>query len=98
VARWTRQIEDFFDPPRLSEINANCFLCDARYVYTAVDGQDVRSAALRFHRSRETGETLDARCMSCGAVWLPHQFDFLAESIGIDVERKKADHEKETSV
>jgi hypothetical protein len=96
VDRWTQRIEDFFDPPRLSEIQANCFVCEARYIYTKVDGQDVRSSALRFHRNRQTGETLDARCMSCGTAWLPHEFEFLGKSIGIDVERKKAEHaEKE---
>lgn len=92
VTRWQRLIEDFFDPPRLSEIQAACFLCSERYVFTRVDGEDVRSSALRFRKDRDTGETLDARCMACGSVWLPHQFDFLAESIGIDVKRKKAEH------
>jgi len=97
VVRWVRKVEDFFDPPRLSEIQAACFVCDARYVYSKVDGEDVRSAALRFHRSRDTGETLDARCMACGKAWLPHEFDFLGKSLGIDVERKKAEHAEKES-
>lgn len=92
VSHWARVIDEFFDPPRLSEIQAPCFVCGERYVYTRVDGEDVRSSALRFRRDKDTSETLDARCMACGSVWLPHQFDFVGASIGIDVDRKKREH------
>lgn len=98
VDRFVRKIEDFFNPPRLSEIQADCFVCNERYVYTRMDGQDVRSSALIFTRSRDTGATVDARCMACGTVWLPAQFDYLADKIGIDVERKKAEHAEATNL
>ncbi|MCE0510861.1 hypothetical protein LVJ59_17575 [Microbacterium sp. KKR3/1] len=92
VAKWVGQIEDFFNPPRLAEIDANCPNCDERYVYSISAGEEVRDSALRFNRSRATGETLDARCLACGEIWLPVQFERLAVVFGIDVEAKKKAH------
>lgn len=94
VTKWETQIRDFFDPPRTAEINAPCPTCDERYIYTISAGEEVRSSALVFDRSRETGETLDARCLACEAVWLPTQFDRLATTIGINVAEKKQQHEE----
>lgn len=95
VSLWGRRIVDFFDPPRMAEIDAECPMpdCGHRYVYTQVDGEEIRSAAMRFNRSRHTGQTLDARCMACGTVWQPAEFTRLAAVIGIDVEEKKRQHE-----
>lgn len=91
VHEWERMITDFFNPARMAEIQAPCFLCGERYVY-AHDG--TRGSALRFRRDRDTGETLDARCLACGAVWRPDRFEFLAESIGIAVDLKRAAHQE----
>jgi len=92
VEKWENQIREFFDPPRMAEIDAACPTCEERYVYAVSAGEETRSSALRFDRSRETGETLDARCLACGAVWLPSQFERLAAIIGIDVAEKKEKH------
>lgn len=91
---WVQKIVDFFDPPRSTEIHAACIACNERYVWTIIDGRDEQVSALRFNRDRETGVTLDARCSACGTTWAPTQFEFLAESIGIDVAAKKAEHAK----
>lgn len=82
VSGWVSTISDYFDPPRLAEISAPCVACGERWTYRTVDGETVRSSALSFRRDRDTGETLDARCESCGNVWTPAQFLFLAEAIG----------------
>lgn len=82
VDGWVRSVSDYFDPPRLAEISAPCVACGERWTYRTVDGETVRSSALSFRRDRDTGETLDARCESCGNVWTPAQFLFLAEAIG----------------
>lgn len=92
VSKWENQIREFFDPPRMAEINVPCPSCEAQYVYGMSAGEETRSSALRFNRSRETGQTLDARCLACGVVWLPSQFERLATIIGIDVEAKKREH------
>lgn len=99
VNLWEDRITDFFDPPRMAEINAECPMpeCGERYVYTLVDGEEVRSSSMRFHRSRTTGQTLDARCLACGNVWQPSQFDRLAALLGIDVEKAKSDHAERMS-
>lgn len=81
VAGWIRMISDYFDPPRLAEIKAACIGCGEKYVYRKVDGENVRSTALKFLRDRDTGETIDARCEACGRVWQPSQFKFLLEQI-----------------
>lgn len=91
---WEQRIVDFFDPPRMAEIDAECPMpeCGNRYVFTTMDGEEIRSSALRFNRSRHTGETLDARCLACGTIWQRTDFDRLATVIGIDVEKKRQDH------
>ncbi|WP_308491041.1 DUF7341 domain-containing protein [Microbacterium terrisoli] len=81
VKGWEQRIRDYFDPPRMAEIQSPCVSCGERYVYRWVDGENVRSSALGFRRDRDTGETLDARCAACGVVWTPAQFKFLAEQI-----------------
>ncbi|WP_336630019.1 MULTISPECIES: DUF7341 domain-containing protein [unclassified Microbacterium] len=93
VAKWETQIRDFFDPPRLADIKGPCPNCGERYVYSISAGEEVRGTALRFHRSRMTGETLDARCLACGAVWSPAQFERFAAVLGIDVAARKQAHE-----
>jgi hypothetical protein len=82
LARWVERIEDFFNPPSSREIQAPCPHCNNRYVYRQKDGQQVRSAALNFHRSRETGETVEARCSACGVAWTPDLFEHLAVVLG----------------
>ena len=81
VKGWEDAIRSYFDPPRQAEINAPCVACGERYVYRQRDGETIRSAALSFTRDRDTGESLDARCAVCGAVWAPAQFKFLLEQI-----------------
>lgn len=90
VQTWITAVEDYFNPPRLAEIDAPCFLCGERYVHRTVDGETIRSAALTFRRDRDTGETLDAGCAGCGSVWLPSQFKYLAEQLSkssVDTDR-----------
>lgn len=82
VAEWERRIRAYFRPPRVAPINAPCIACGERYQYRLVDGQSVRAAAMQFVRNPDTGDTLRAECGSCGSVWLPSQFEFLARSIG----------------
>lgn len=92
AAKWDAQIREFFDPTRFADITASCPTCSTRYVYTIVAGEEVQGAALRFHRSRTTGETLDARCLACGTVWQPAEFKRLAALLGIDVAAKEREH------
>ena len=97
VTYWERRITDFFDPPRSAEIDASCPMpeCGLRYVYRNVSGEEIRSAALQFTRNRSSGQTTDARCLACGTVWQPAEFERLAAVIGIDVESKKRAHQEE---
>jgi hypothetical protein len=87
VAQWIQAIEDYLDPPRLAPIELPCPACGERYEYRAVDGEEVRSAALAFRRDRNTGDTLDARCGPCGVVWLPSQFMFFTKALAAGVSR-----------
>lgn len=81
VANWTRLIEDYFNPPRHAEIDLPCPSCGEQYSYRMVDGQERRSTALVFRRDRDTGDTLDARCLTCNAVWVPGQFMFFLTAL-----------------
>ena len=83
VASWVKMIEDYLNPPRLAEIDHACIACGERWVYRQVDGETVRSSALSFRRDRATGETIDARCEACGAIWPRSQFEWLADALGI---------------
>lgn len=92
LARWVRSIEDLFDPPRVADIMAACILCGAREVHRPQDGAVVRQAALQFVRDRVSGDSTEARCLSCGASWLPSQFKYLAEKIAEnEIRLKKVD-------
>lgn len=96
AAKWVTMIEEFFDPPRSAEIPAPCVVCGERYVQRRKDGETGRSSAMVFIRDRHTGDTLRAECQHCGRAWAPDQFNWLGEALGIDVERKRAEHlEKE---
>lgn len=90
--RWVQQIEEFFDPPRPAEIPAPCVICGERYVERRKDGETIRSSAMVFIRDRATGETRRAECQACGRAWSPDMFDWLGQSLGIDVEAKRAEH------
>jgi hypothetical protein len=81
VAGWVARIEDYLNPPRLAPIDLPCPSCGERYQYRAVDGEERRSAVLFFRRDRNTGDTLDARCESCGVVWAPSQFMFFLTAL-----------------
>lgn len=81
--RWSTMIEDFLNPEKTAGIKAPCLQCGATKVPRRKDGETVMSDALVFRRDRDTGRTLDARCLNCGVIWPPSQFGFLAEAIGI---------------
>lgn len=91
LRRWARAIEELFNPPRTAEIKAACIQCGVREVWRPVDGQVVKQTALVFVRDRETGESTQARCLACEAVWLPAQFRYLAEKIAAN--ERHADEE-----
>ena len=80
---WVNLIEGFFDPERTAGIKAPCIACGASKVSRLKDGEHVMSDALVFRRDRDTGRTLDARCLNCGTVWAPSQFEFLAQTLGV---------------
>jgi hypothetical protein len=94
AARWVTMIEEFFDPPRSAEIPAPCVICGERYVERRKDGESGRTSAMVFIRDRYTGETLRAECQHCGRAWAPDQFDWFAGALGIDVAKKRAEHEE----
>lgn len=81
--RWVAMIEDFLDPERTAGIKAACIQCGATKVSRNRDGETVLSDALVFRRDKDTGETRDARCLNCGIVWPPSQFEFLATALGL---------------
>lgn len=81
VASWVGRIEDYLNPPRLAPIDLPCPSCGERYQHRNVDGEEKRSGVLFFRRDRATGETVDARCESCGVVWLPSQFMFFLTAL-----------------
>lgn len=81
---WVTQIEDFLDPERTAGIKAPCLNCGAEKVGRRKDGEDTISDALVFRRDRDTGRTLDARCLNCGVIWPPAQFPFLIQALGLD--------------
>ena len=82
---WVTMIEDFLNPERTAGIKAPCIHCGATKVPRRKDGETVISDALVFRRDRDTDRTLDARCLNCGTVWPPTQFEFLARAIGLTV-------------
>ena len=84
VKRWVSLIEDFLDPARTAPIKAPCLQCGASKVGRRKDGEDTVTDALVFRRDRDTGETLDARCLNCGAMWAPNQFEFLIQALGLE--------------
>lgn len=83
VNAWRDRIEDYFNPASTREIKAACPLCEERHVYKRVDGQFVRGEALNFVRDKKSGRTVEAKCSACSRTWLPFQFDWLANAIGI---------------
>lgn len=95
VGHWIALIEDFLNPERTAGIKAPCIQCGASKVARRKDGESVTTDAMVFRRDRDTGRTLDARCLNCGAMWVPSQFEFLAASIGINIQRALADVERE---
>lgn len=89
VARWVALIDDFLNPEKTVGIKASCIQCGASKVPRTRDGETIMSDALVFRRDRNTEQTLDARCLNCGVVWLPSQLEHLAEAIGISVSEAK---------
>lgn len=78
--RWVQQIRDFFDPPRTAEIQAPCLQCDEEWAWKNVSGENVKYRVLVFIRN-ENGDSIEARCLSCGASWRRDQFQFLLEAL-----------------
>lgn len=87
LRRWVRSIEDLFDPPRQAPIIAACIQCGQREVWRDSDGQKTKQTALVFVRDRETGESTEAKCQSCGESWMPDQFGYLAKAIASNEKR-----------
>lgn len=84
--KWVTDIETFLDPPRHAQVSEPCLACGERYVHRRKDGETVQTAAFTFVRDRQTGETLRAECLACGAQWSKDKFNFLADAIGISVD------------
>lgn len=78
---WKSKIENLFDPPRTAEIKAACIQCGATESFRMVDGERQKTTALVFIRDRATGESTEARCLECGASWLPDQYLYLVRMI-----------------
>ena len=90
--RWMALIEDFLNPEKTDGIKAPCLHCGATKVTRRRDGEAVLTDALVFRRDRDTGSTLDARCLNCGVIWPPSRFEFLTQALGIEdkpIESKK---------
>lgn len=81
MERWERQILELFDPPRTAEILAACISCGVREMWRDKEGESAKTSALVFVRDRFTGDSTEARCLSCGVSWMPSQFKYLAEAI-----------------
>lgn len=80
MKRWVRLIREYFTPPRTAEIQAPCLQCDEEWAWKRVDGENVRYRVLVFIRN-EAGDSLEARCLACGASWRRDQFRFLLEAL-----------------
>lgn len=83
---WVAMIADFLNPESTAGIAAACLQCGERKIHRTRDGETIMSDALVFRRDRETGETLDARCLACGMVWPPTKFEFLCQALGIPLD------------
>lgn len=81
---WVTMIEDFLNPDRTAGIKAPCIQCETEKITRRKDGETVVTDALVFRRDKDTGRTLDARCLACGAMWTPSQFPFLMNALDLD--------------
>lgn len=88
MQKWEQQIRDLFDPPRLAEIEAECFICGEEYGWKQTNGENVRYRVLSFARN-EKGETLFAQCAACGNRWNKTEFEFLLRGIEDNEKRKR---------
>lgn len=85
LTSWINQIEDFLNPDRTAGIKAPCIQCGASKVSRRRDGETTMTDAMVFRRDKDSGRTLDARCLNCGVIWPPSQFEFLAKALGLEV-------------
>lgn len=63
---WVVQAKAIVEPPRWSEIPAECPMCRTRYVWVYEDGERVRRAALRINLTEGFAE---CGSLECGARW-----------------------------
>jgi len=80
---WVRAIENYQHPGDGASIKAECPACGERYVYRVKDGVTIQSDTITFTRDKATGETLDAKCASCGVAWDRSQFGWLLTALGV---------------
>lgn len=87
MQRWETLIRELFDPPRLAEIDAECFVCGEEWAWKQVNGENVPYRVLAFARD-EKGETQFAQCAACGNRWNKTEFEFLLRGIEENEKRK----------
>lgn len=87
LSKWTRQIEELFDPPRTAPNPNACISCGEREVWRKRDGESVRQTALILIIDRETDKATSLRCQACGISWSADQFEWLNNAILENEER-----------
>ena len=80
MLKWLHQIGSFFNPLRTREIKAPCVQCGEEWVTKQVDGETKPHRVFVFVQD-DLGNTLEARCLSCGLSWRRDQFEFLAAAL-----------------
>lgn len=89
LKRWVRQIAEFFDPPRTADIEHPCLSCGEMWAWKTISGEDVPYKVFVFIRDTH-GNSLEARCLSCGVSWGRDKFMWIAAQIGGDLEAEAA--------
>lgn len=74
--KWIEQIGALLNPVRRWELVGACPSCGERFVVRESEDGKAKSSAL-------TVSKLGAQCGACEALWLPTQFQQLAETLGV---------------
>lgn len=69
VEQWRQQIIDQFDPPTTKELKAACPHCGTTYIQEHIDGETIRSYAIRTIIWPTQHATVTALCRQCGHEW-----------------------------
>lgn len=81
MRRWVRQIIEFFNPIRTREIQAPCVQCGEEWAWKTTAGEHHPYRVFVFVQD-DHGNTLEARCLTCGLSWGPAKFAALAAALG----------------